>query len=167
MKVQAAVACGAVLPAGQEPAADAADLSPHGHRDPRARVLLLLGPSVARGVAEADGRGGCEAEWTDLMRDLQRLQETHLRLRGKHFVVRSRTQGVVGPVVRCVGAQLPPTSRQKEAAASSPASQSARRSAQLRRRAPGKCLPDPHPSRACSARSVVPQPIFELVSTVK
>ena len=52
---------------------------------------------------------GIEAEWADLMRDLQRLQETHLRLQGKHFVVRSRTQGVVAQVVRCVGARLPPT----------------------------------------------------------
>ena len=86
-------------------------------------LALVLREELRRRMADR----GIEAEWADLMRDLQRLQETHLSLQGKHFVVRSRTQGAVGPVVRCVGARLPPTIRQEEAAASSPATQSAER----------------------------------------
>ena len=91
-------------------------------------LALVLREELRRRMAER----GIEAEWADLMRDLQRLQETHLRLQGKHFVVRSRTQGVVAQVVRCVGARLPPTIRQEQTASSSPATQPAGRSGPAR-----------------------------------
>ena len=71
-------------------------------------LALVLREELQRRMGER----GIEAEWADLMRDLHRLQETHLKLQGKHFVVRSRTQGAVAKVVRCVGTRLPPTIRQ-------------------------------------------------------
>ena len=94
-----------------------------------------------------------EAEWADLMRDLQRLQEPHLRLQDKHFVVRSRTQGVVGQVVRCVGARLPPTIRQEETVASSPAIQPAQRSAPATEESAESMPASRFPSIACTQRS--------------
>ena len=112
-------------------------------------LALVLREELRRRMAER----GIEAEWADLMRDLQRLQATHLRLQGKHFAVRSRTQGVVAQVMRCVGARLPPTIRQEDTVASSPATQPAERTAPATEESAVSMPARRSPSIACMQRS--------------
>ena len=58
---------------------------------------------------------GVEAEWADIVRDLNAVTETQLECDAKRFVLRSKMQGVAGKIVQCVGGRLPNTIRQVDA----------------------------------------------------
>jgi hypothetical protein len=58
---------------------------------------------------EASGHG--EVEWADVIRDLDRLEETEIEHQGKRFIVRTETIGVGGIVCQAAGVALPPTLR--------------------------------------------------------
>src|SRR6201987_2098140 len=48
------------------------------------------------------------AEWDDILRDLDRLQEIELEQDGKRFLLRPPTPGVVGKLFQAFGVALPP-----------------------------------------------------------
>ena len=58
-----------------------------------------------------------KAEWSALLRDLDRLQEIETEQEGKHFVLRTPVVGDVGRVFQAIGIALPPNIREAEAAA--------------------------------------------------
>jgi hypothetical protein len=53
-------------------------------------------------------RQGIAAEWGDILRDLDRLQEIELEQDGKRFLLRTPTTGVAGKLFQAVGVALPP-----------------------------------------------------------
>ena len=53
-------------------------------------------------------RHGVAAEWGDILRDLDRLQEIILEQDGKRFLLRTPTTGVAGKLFQAVGVALPP-----------------------------------------------------------
>ena len=59
-------------------------------------------------------RSGTEAEWGDIVRDLDRVEETLVERDGKRFVLRGHTLGVAGPVCKAVGVALPPLFRRHD-----------------------------------------------------
>ncbi len=59
-------------------------------------------------------RSGTKAEWGDIVRDLDRLEETVVERDGKRFVLRAHTIGVAGLVCKAVGVALPPLFRRHD-----------------------------------------------------
>ena len=57
---------------------------------------------------------GVNAEWNDILRDLNALTETTITYNAKRFAVRSNAVGVAGKIAQCVGVRLPNTVRQIE-----------------------------------------------------
>jgi hypothetical protein len=55
---------------------------------------------------------GVQAEWADVVRDLDALVETEVEHDGTRFVLRSATRGVCGKVYQATGIALPPTVRE-------------------------------------------------------
>jgi len=53
-------------------------------------------------------RHNIAAEWDDIVRDLDRLQEIELEQDGKRFLLRTPTTGVAGKLFQAVGVALPP-----------------------------------------------------------
>src|SRR6476661_1382520 len=53
-------------------------------------------------------RHNIAAEWDDILRDLDRLQEIELEQDGKRFRLRTPTTGVAGKLFQAVGVALPP-----------------------------------------------------------
>ena len=53
-------------------------------------------------------RHNIAAEWDDIRRDLDRLQEIELEQDGKRFLLRTPTTGVAGKLFQAVGVALPP-----------------------------------------------------------
>src|SRR6201987_5076072 len=53
-------------------------------------------------------RHNITAEWDDILRDLDRLQEIELEQDGKRFLLRPPTTGVAGKLFQAVGVALPP-----------------------------------------------------------
>src|SRR5258706_1164927 len=53
-------------------------------------------------------RHNIAAEWDDILRDLDRLQEIELEQDGKRFLLRTPTTGVAGKLFQAVGVPLPP-----------------------------------------------------------
>ena len=53
-------------------------------------------------------RQGIAAEWGDILRDLERLQEIQLEQDGKRFLLRTPTTGVAGKGGQAVGVAVPP-----------------------------------------------------------
>jgi Transposase DDE domain len=51
-------------------------------------------------------------EWSELLADLDRLQEIAVEQDGKHFVLRTPVTGVAGKVLQAVGVALPPNIRE-------------------------------------------------------
>ena len=107
---------GAVFPDEQDPARDAAHLHQcdetiHGHVF-CSFLALVLQSELPRRMQAA----GIEAEWADILRDLNALTETEIEQDGKRFLVRSATQGSIAAILRCAGARLPKTIRQVETA---------------------------------------------------
>jgi hypothetical protein len=67
--------------------------------------LALL---VAKELEDRLHRHAVAAEWGDILRDLDRLQEIHLDQDGKRFLLRTPTTGVAGKLFQAVGVALPP-----------------------------------------------------------
>ena len=67
--------------------------------------LALL---LAKELEDRLRRQGIAAEWGDILRDLDRLQEIELEQDGKRFLLRTPTTGVVGKLFQAVGVVLPP-----------------------------------------------------------
>lgn len=62
-----------------------------------------------------DAKGHVEAEWADVLRDLDNINETLVESSdGKRFVIRSEAKGWCGKTFQAVGVALPPTLRQVE-----------------------------------------------------
>ena len=74
-------------------------------------LAMVLQKELFRRMEEA----GVEAEWADIVRDLNAVTETQLEYDAKRFVLRSKMQGVAGKIVQCVGVRLPNTIRQVDA----------------------------------------------------
>ena len=71
-------------------------------------LALVLRDELFRRMDNA----GVNAEWADILRDLNALTETTIAYNGKTFVVRSNAVGVAGKIAQCVGVRLPNTVRQ-------------------------------------------------------
>ena len=67
--------------------------------------LALL---LAKELEDRLRRHGIAAEWGDILRDLDRLQEIQLDQDGKRFLLRTPTTGVAGKLFQAVGVALPP-----------------------------------------------------------
>jgi hypothetical protein len=67
--------------------------------------LALL---LAKELEDRLRRHGVAAEWGDILRDLDRLQEIILEQDGKRFLLRTPTTGVAGKLFQAVGVALPP-----------------------------------------------------------
>jgi hypothetical protein len=67
--------------------------------------LALL---LAKELEDRLRRQGIAAEWGDILRDLDRLQEIELEQDGKRFLLRTPTTGVAGKLFQAVGVALPP-----------------------------------------------------------
>jgi len=67
--------------------------------------LALL---LAKELEDRLHRHGIAAEWDDILRDLDRLQEIELEQDGKRFLLRTPTTGVAGKLFQAVGVALPP-----------------------------------------------------------
>ncbi len=67
--------------------------------------LALL---LAKELEDRLHRHGVAAEWGDILRDLDRLQEIELEQDGKRFLLRTPTTGVAGKLFQVVGVALPP-----------------------------------------------------------
>src|SRR5256885_5858458 len=67
--------------------------------------LALL---LAKELEDRLHRHNIAAEWDDILRDLDRLQEIELEQDGKRFLLRTPTTGVAGKLFQAVGVALPP-----------------------------------------------------------
>ena len=67
--------------------------------------LALL---LAKELEDRLRRHGVAAEWDDILRDLERLQEITLEQDGKRLLLRTPTAGVTGKLFQAVGVALPP-----------------------------------------------------------
>jgi len=62
-----------------------------------------------------DAKGHVDAEWADVLRDLDNIDETLVESSdGKRFLIRSEAKGWCGKTFQAVGVALPPTLRQVE-----------------------------------------------------
>ena len=52
---------------------------------------------------------GHHFEWSDILRDLERVQSVEVEQGGKHYLLRSEMQGTAGHVFQSVGVAVPPT----------------------------------------------------------
>ena len=66
-------------------------------------------------------RHNIAAEWDDILRDLDRLQEIELEQDGKRFLLRTPTTGVAGKLFQAVGVALPPNLQELPIPAPQPA----------------------------------------------
>ena len=67
--------------------------------------LALL---LAKELEDRLRRHGVAAEWDDILRDLDRLQEITLEQEGKRFLLHTPTAGLAGKLFQAVGVALPP-----------------------------------------------------------
>ena len=67
--------------------------------------LALL---LAKELEDRLRRQGVAAEWGDILRDLDRLQQIQLEQDGKRFLLRTPTTGVAGKLFQAIGVALPP-----------------------------------------------------------
>jgi hypothetical protein len=67
--------------------------------------LALL---LAKELEDRLRQQGVAAEWGDILRDLDRLQQIQLEQDGKRFLLRTPTTGVAGKLFQAVGVALPP-----------------------------------------------------------
>jgi len=80
--------------------------------------LALL---LAKELEDRLRRHGIAAEWDDILRDLDRLQEITLEQDGKRFLLRTPTTGVAGKLFQAVGVALPPNIQELPLPTSQPA----------------------------------------------
>lgn len=75
-------------------------------------LALLLRKELDERLAAA----GVVAEWADIVRDLDRVEDVTVEQGGKRFVLRLQAPGCAGAVCKAVGVALPPLVRQETAA---------------------------------------------------
>jgi hypothetical protein len=80
--------------------------------------LALL---LAKELEDRLHRHAVVAEWGDILRDLDRLQEITLEQDGKRFLLRTPTTGVAGKLFQAVGVALPPNIQELPLPTSQPA----------------------------------------------
>ena len=68
---------------------------------------------------------GVTAEWADVVRDLDRVEQITVKQDDKHFVLRPQAPGCAGAVFQAAGVALPPILRQLAPAPEPPAARSA------------------------------------------
>jgi hypothetical protein len=71
-------------------------------------ALLLRTELENRLASQGDG----DLQWTQILRDLDRLEEIELENDGKRLLLRTEAVGTTGKVFQAVGVALPPTFRQ-------------------------------------------------------
>ena len=79
-------------------------------------LALLLRKELAERLATA----AVSAEWGDVVRDLDRVEQVTVEQGGKRFVLRPQAPGCAGDVFRAVGIALPPRVRQVPSATPPP-----------------------------------------------
>ena len=92
------------------------DMAVRGHVFCSFLALLL-----AKELEDRLRRHGIAAEWGDILRDLDRLQEIELAQDGKRFLLRTPTTGVAGKLFQAVGVALPPNVQELPLATPQPA----------------------------------------------
>jgi hypothetical protein len=70
-------------------------------------LALVLRKELEERLAAA----GVNAEWPEILRDLEAIHETEVRDGEQHFVLRDHAQGCAGEVCKAVGVALPPLFR--------------------------------------------------------
>jgi hypothetical protein len=80
------------------PISHSSDMAIRGHALCSFPALLL-----AKELEDRLQRHGVAAEWGDILRDLDRLQEIQLEQDGKRFLLRTPTTGVAGKLFQAVG----------------------------------------------------------------
>jgi hypothetical protein len=80
-------------------------------------LALLLRKELDERLAAA----GMSAEWADILRDLDRVEQMTVEQDGKRFLLRPQAPGCAGAVFKAVGVALPPLVRQLPPAAPPPA----------------------------------------------
>jgi len=85
------------------PVYHSSDMAIRGHVFCSFLALLL-----AKELEDRLHRHAVAAEWGDILRDLDRLQEIELEQDGKRFLLRTPTTGVAGKLFQAVGVALPP-----------------------------------------------------------
>ena len=73
-------------------------------------IFLALRNELDERLAAA----GLNPEWTELLRDLDRLQEVEVAHQGKRFILRTPTIAVAGKLFQAVRIALPPNIREAE-----------------------------------------------------
>ena len=68
----------------------------------------MLRKELLRRLEEA----GHDLEWSDIIQDLEALQQTVIEENGKRLAVRTERQGTCGKVFKEVGVAVPPTIRE-------------------------------------------------------
>src|ERR1019366_2816631 len=68
-------------------------------------LALLLRYELERRLEQR----GIKLEWTDVIRDLDRLQQIELLIEQKKYLLRTETRGTVAKVFQACGVALPPT----------------------------------------------------------
>ena len=68
-------------------------------------LALVLRKELLRRLEEA----GHDFEWSDIVQDLESLQETVIEENGKRLAIRSECLGTCGRVFQAVGVAVPPT----------------------------------------------------------
>jgi hypothetical protein len=85
-------------------------------------LALILRKELDERLAAA----GVSAEWADIVRDLDRVEQITVDQQGKRFVLRPQAPGCAGSVFQAIGVALPPLVRQLPPATPPPASPPAR-----------------------------------------
>jgi hypothetical protein len=71
-------------------------------------LALLLRKELDERLAAAD----LSAEWSDVVRDLDRVEQVSVEQAGKRFLLRPQAPGCAGSVFKAVGVALPPLVQQ-------------------------------------------------------
>jgi hypothetical protein len=83
-------------------------------------LALLLRKELDERLAAA----GVKAEWADIIRDLDRVEQITVKQDNKHFLLRPQAPGCAGSVFQAIGVALPPMLRQFADATPPPATRS-------------------------------------------
>jgi hypothetical protein len=78
------------------------------NRAPSRLPTTFLALQLAKELEDRLHRRAVAAEWADILRDLDRLQEIQLEQDGKRFLLRTPTTGVAGKLFQAVGVAVPP-----------------------------------------------------------
>jgi transposase len=72
----------------------------------------FLALCLRKDLADRLASRGAPEEWSDIVRDLNELQEVHSTFNGKSFILRSQLQGCAYRALQAAGVAVPPTIRE-------------------------------------------------------